>query len=62
MAIGGGNLMAGFYMLLSVFGILLGAFLAYRGFGGHGLGAAAVVAVGIFFTLKEILDIIQSGK
>ncbi len=54
--------MAGIYVLLSIFGIGLGAFLVYRGFGGHGLGAAATAAVGLFFVAKEILDIIQSGK
>lgn len=53
--------MAGIYMLLSVFGVMLGAFLVYRGVGGHGLGAVATALVGLFFVGKEILDMVQSG-
>ena len=53
--------MAGFYLVLSILGIALGALMVKEGAGGGGLGAAATLFLGLFFVAKEVLDIIQSG-
>ena len=42
---------------LSVLGILVALFMAYRGWGGSGLGAGLTLAIGVFFVIKEVLDI-----
>ncbi len=52
--------MMSIFILLSIIGIGIGLFLANTGFNGQGLGATATLLVGIFFTIKEILDIINS--
>ena len=53
--------MAGFYLLLSILGIALGALMVREGVAGGGLGAVATLFLGLFFVAKEVLDIIQSG-
>jgi hypothetical protein len=52
--------MAEYFIVLSIFGIGLGLFLAIRGFQGDGLGPLALIAVGLFMMIKEILDIVNS--
>ncbi len=52
--------MGGIFILLSIIGIVIGLFLASTGLNGQGLGATATLIVGIFFTIKEILDILNS--
>lgn len=52
--------MGGIFILLSLIGIGIGLFLANSGFNGQGLGATATLLIGIFFTIKEILDILNS--
>ena len=42
---------------LSVLGILVALFMAYRGWGGSGLGAGLTLAIGVFFVITEVLDI-----
>lgn len=48
---------SGWFVLLSVLGILVGLFMVSRGMGGEGLGSGMVLAIGIFVVIKEILDI-----
>ncbi len=50
---------AGLYLFLSIFGVLLGLFLVWHGITGNSLGSLAVLTVGIFMTIKEILDMIH---
>lgn len=52
--------MGGIFILLSLIGIGLGIFLANTGLQGHGIGATATLIVGVFFAIKEILDILNS--
>ncbi len=52
--------MGGIFILLSLVGIGIGLFLANSGLNGQGLGATATLLVGIFFAIKEILDILNS--
>ena len=47
-----------FFVVLSVIGVLVGLFLITQGAWGNGIGAMLTLAVGIFVTLKEILDMI----
>lgn len=46
-----------FFIGLSILGIFVGLFLIFMGKSGNGLGAGLTLVVGIFVTLKEILDI-----
>lgn len=50
-----------FYMLWSVLGVLVGLFLVYNGVKGITLSPFVVLIVGIFFVLKEIMDMITGG-
>ena len=45
------------FLLLSVIGILIGLFLINHGLSGKDLPAFFVLILGIFVTIKEILDI-----
>jgi len=47
-----------FFLALSVLGVLVGIFLIRQGIGGDGLGAITTLIVGIFFTIKEVMDMI----
>jgi len=49
------------FALLSIFGILLGIFLVFRGWGGDGLGSISVFVIGIFIVIKEVLDLMHAG-
>lgn len=53
--------MPAFFTALSVFGILVGLFLVSQGMWGDGIGKLLTLAVGIFVTIKEILDIVFSN-
>ena len=50
--------MAGFFTMLSAFGVLVGLVLISQGMWGSGLPKFATLLVGIFVTIKEILDMI----
>ncbi|MBI2141939.1 hypothetical protein HYU15_00430 [Candidatus Woesearchaeota archaeon] len=50
--------MPAFFTALSVIGIMVGVFLVSRGVGGHGIGATVTLIIGIFVTVKEIMDLI----
>ena len=47
------------YLFLSIFGVLVGAWLLWHGVNGNQLGPVAVIAVGIFMIIKETLDILH---
>ena len=49
----------GIYKSLTLIGICLGLFLFARGINGSGLGSIFVLLIGIFITIKEIMDMIQ---
>jgi len=53
-------MMGGIFILLSIVGIGIGLFLANTGFQGQGISATVTLLVGIFFVIKEILDIFNS--
>lgn len=55
---GGGG---GWFVLLSILGILIGIFMVVTGWGGRPLGATLTLVIGIFMVIKEILDIAHSG-
>jgi len=48
---------AGYFILLSILGILVGLFMVSRGLDGTGLSATLALVIGIFVVIKEILDI-----
>lgn len=50
--------MPAFFTVLSVIGIMIGVFLVSRGMGGHGLGSVLTLIIGVFVTVKEIMDLI----
>ena len=50
--------MAAFFTVLSLIGVLIGLFLLSQGIWGDGLGKVLTFAVGIFVTIKEILDMV----
>ena len=50
--------MAAFFTVLSLIGVLIGLFLLSQGIWGDGLGKALTFAVGIFVTIKDILDMV----
>lgn len=52
--------MAGFFTVLSILGIFVGAFMVQRGASGHSLGPTLLLIIGIFVVFKEILDIIMA--
>ena len=51
---GTGNM---YLILLSIVGILIGIFMIMQGLDGKSLGPAVVLIIGIFVTIKEVLDI-----
>lgn len=48
---------SGWFVLLSLVGILVGIMLMLHGNGGGTLGSGVVLFLGAFITVKEILDI-----
>jgi len=50
-----------FFVALSIFGVVVGLFLISQGIWGSGIGAGLTLAVGVFFTIKEIMDMIFAG-
>ena len=52
--------MPAFFTALSIFGVLVGLFLVSQGMWGDGIGKLLTLMVGIFVTVKEILDIVFS--
>ena len=50
---------AGYFILLSIIGVLVGLFLISHGMSGNSLGPAITIAIGIFVVIKEILDIVH---
>jgi hypothetical protein len=49
----------GWFVLVSIIGIFLGIWLAWHGANGNGLGSLAILVIGIFITIKEILDMVH---
>ena len=52
---------SGFFVILSIVGILIGLALVYHGFKGGSLAPIFVLFLGIFMAIKELLDILHSG-
>ena len=50
--------MPAFFTALSVVGIIIGIFLVMRGMHGDGIGAVLTLIIGIFVTVKEIMDLV----
>ncbi|MBI2664030.1 hypothetical protein HYX10_01670 [Candidatus Woesearchaeota archaeon] len=48
--------MVSFFTILSSLGVLVGLFLISQGLWGSGIGATLTLFVGVFVTVKEILD------
>ena len=48
-----------FFIVLSLIGVLLGIALVLHGMNGGALSSGLVLVLGIFVTIKEILDIIH---
>lgn len=46
----------GWFVLLSILGVFIGLAMIWHGIGGNGLGSGLVLVLGIFMTIKEILD------
>lgn len=46
------------FKVLSIAGVLVALYLVWQGILGDGLGKSLTLAVGIFFTIKEILDMV----
>jgi hypothetical protein len=51
----------GWFVILSIIGVLIGIFMVITGWGGNALPAALTLLIGIFMVIKEILDITQGG-
>lgn len=49
--------MTQFYVVLSLIGILIAGLVAWQGLSGNGLSPILTLMLGIFFVLKEILDL-----
>ena len=47
----------GWFIILSIFGVIVGLWMLSQGFGGKGLSSGAVILIGLFMVIKEILDI-----
>ncbi len=45
-----------YFVIWSILGILVGLFLIFHGNGGNGLSPTLTLLVGIFFVIKEIVD------
>jgi len=50
--------MASFFLVVSMVGVLVGLFLITQGMWGDGIGKTVTFGVGIFVTIKEILDMV----
>ena len=48
---------SGWFVLLSIIGILVGIFMVVTGWGGNSLGPSVTLILGLFVVVKEILDI-----
>ena len=48
---------SGWFVLLSIIGILVGIGMVWHGLKGNGLSSIMVLLLGLFMTEKEILDI-----
>ncbi len=46
-----------YFVMISVLGIMVGLFLVFMGVNGTGLNPMLTLIIGIFVTIKEILDI-----
>jgi len=57
MSKGGG----GWFVILSIIGILVGLWMLSQGFGGKGLSPGITMAIGFFVVIKEIMDIFFAG-
>lgn len=47
----------GWFVLLSIIGILVGVVMVITAWGGNSLGPTVTLLIGIFVVIKEILDI-----
>ena len=47
----------GYFVALSILGILAGLYLVYQGLTARDVVPAAALLIGVFFVIKEILDI-----
>ncbi|MBI2971734.1 MAG: hypothetical protein HYY37_04935 [Candidatus Aenigmarchaeota archaeon] len=50
---------AALYLFLSIFGVGIGLWVTWQGVTGNSLGGIALIAVGVFMVIKEILDIVH---
>ncbi|MBI4894916.1 MAG: hypothetical protein HY831_00335 [Candidatus Aenigmarchaeota archaeon] len=48
---------SGYFIFLSIIGIIVGIAMILVGFGGNGLSAPIVIILGFFVLFKEILDL-----
>lgn len=48
---------AGYFVALSIIGIMVGLFMVYTAINGNDLSAGMVLLIGTFVVIKEILDI-----
>tara|TARA_Y100000310_G_scaffold345782_1_gene469822 strand:- start:17919 stop:18077 length:159 start_codon:yes stop_codon:yes gene_type:complete len=47
-----------FFVILSIIGVLVGLFLISQGMWGDGIGKTLTFMVGIFVTVKELMDMV----
>ncbi len=47
----------GYFVALSILGILVGLYLVMQGLVGNSVAGNAALLIGLFFVIKEILDI-----
>ena len=50
--------MPAFFTVISLIGVLVGLFLISQGMWGGGIGGTLTFIIGIFVTIKELLDIV----
>lgn len=48
---------AGYFIILSIVGILVGIWMLLQGFGGKPITPGIAIILGVFVVIKEILDI-----
>ncbi len=48
--------MAGFFILLSIFGVFVGAFMVSQGLFNDGMGSILTFIIGVFVMIKEVMD------
>lgn len=51
----------GWFVILSIIGILVGLWMLSQGFGGKGLGSGTTLIIGTFMVIKEVMDIFFAG-